>query len=1304
MSAGHATLNIISNNSGGNSSNGSKVKLNIQAPRNAVKLNVTQPSPQRTPIKLNIQPSQTLPVKLNINTQTQPSPIKLNINKGKAENFRVVATDYQRYEDTREHIYNITDTYIGSDEQMPRSERVLNLETSVFQEEEITIPEGVERIFVEVSSNAGDNAARSLRNGIDPGTVKINMDRHTITVRNGGVPIPVEMHPTEQMWAPQLIFGMLHSSSNYDKSKVRTECGRNGYGAKLTNIFSKKFTVTVGDPHNQKHYYQEWRENMTQRDEPVIKEGYTGEPFVEVSYTMDFQRFGYEYYPDEAFKLYARHAADMSFSVKVPVSFNGKKLNVQKAKDYARLYLGAEAVKKSIVYYQWPKGTETVTKAGVERAVNKGAVPTIEICAVDTPDEALNVSFVNGMWTRNGGVHADAAFKAVATSLINTVNGSGSNKKKKKQSSSKQAKLNLGDVKRHVSMFVSCWLGDPKFDSQSKAMLKSPTPKITIDDKILQPIMKWDLVNRLYAELEAKQFRMSSKTDGKKRRYLTDLKGEDANDAGTTNSHNCTLYVTEGKSAMGFAEKMLSLYDNGRDFIGLMPLKGKPLNVTNASPEQIHENKEIIEIKRMLGLRDRVDYMLDENYETLRYGHLVVLADADIDGKHILGLVYNMFYQKYPTLLARGYVKYLRTKIIEVSKNKEVIKFYSTHEYEEWKENTPDYTKWAHRYFKGLGTSEDADIAEEFTSPKFVQSVFDELTPISLDLAFDKRFADARKKWIEDWQPDFKVETMTVQPISAFVNHELIQFSIEDIARSIPRFMDGLKVSQRKIIWGSMRKWKGSIWSKNKTPEKFKLAALSSYISSETSYHHGEDNLSGAIVNMVHEYTGANNLPYFFPHGQFGTRTHGGKDAGKPRYIFTKPQWWWKFIFKKEDNPLLDIIIDEGNECEPVTLLPVIPLHLINGALGIGTAHSTFIPNHDPLDICAWLSAKILGFVPNDILPWYRGFTGTIKLQNRGKRKSALKKDNTKESDSSSDNMSSEKSGETDETSEEYDESDEEEFDKDILVDKNTKYSMVTTGKFETHGKSKRSAKVIVTELPIGKATHDYAKGLTIMREKKLISGFSNYSKHDTVHFEITGMKNPSVRKLKLTKTFGMSNMVLLDTNNRPIKYKSTEEILESFYALRLPYYQKRKDNILKQMQEEINMLNNKILFIRAVVNGIDLIKSNPNSTVEEAVEKGCILSIGLSKKAISPQMEKLGFPAELLQKVALYQCTLEEMEAAQEKLDKLAADIEDLKNIPPEKLWLNDIDEFVAAYCKHYKCNFTQKVNVSKEALADIE
>ena len=825
-------------------------------------------------------------IKLKI--QPNASPLKLSTK----EEYRVTADNYSKFKDQRDHIFQVPQMYLGgSIKKMERTERVLNLETLLFEEKVISISDGLERIFVEISSNAGDNAARSKRNGVDPGEVTVTMTETTIKVRNGGIPIPVEIKKEEKVYVPEMIFGMLMSSSNYDEDKARTEAGVNGFGAKLTNIFSKYFKVTIGDPHNEALYTQIWRENMKIKEEPkIVHYGKNEKAFVEIEYIIDFKKFGYDdmKFPKEAFEFFSRHVVDMAFTLKIPVSFNGKKFNIKNAKEYAKLYLGKEKVKNSILYCSWPKGTETYIKNNVEHSKDKNVLPTMEICAIDTPDEAFKISFLNAMWTRNNGVHFEAAFKAIATSVLNTINDTKKGKKKKKEE--KNLKLTLSDVKKHVTIIVSCWVEDPEFSGQGKSELKSPTPKVSIDEKVLKPILNWELVSRLYAELDAKQFRISMKTDGKKTKNLSGMdKLKDANKAGTSESTNCTLYITEGDSALTFAKHLRSFIpgEKGNDYIGCYPLKGKPINIMNASAIKVDGNKEINELKQIIGLKSGVDYSIEENYETLRYGHLMVLADADTDGKHILGLVMNIFHCKFPTLIARGFITYLRTKILEVKKGSKKLKFYSQHEYNLWKEQNKDFKTWEHFYFKGLGTSEDVDVEDESKDPKIVQAVYDEIAPYSMRLAFDKRLTNNRKDWIAQWEPNYEVEQMMIQPISSFINHEFIQFSIADVARSIPRFTDGLKTSQRKIMWTALKKWGKKA---GESAEKMKVAQFAAKVSESMAYMHGEKSLEGAIVGMAQNFVGSNNLPFFERKGEFGTRRLLGKDAASGRYIFCRPE------------------------------------------------------------------------------------------------------------------------------------------------------------------------------------------------------------------------------------------------------------------------------------------------------------------------------------------------------------------------------------------------------------------------------
>lgn len=1203
----------------------------------------------------------------------------------------VKQSDYSRFRDQRDHIYNIPDTYIGGSVQGERDERVLNLETGLFQKKTIFLPEGVERLFIEILSNAGDNSARSMFKGIDPGEICVTMTDTTIKIRNGGIPIPVEIHKEEGIYVPELIFGYLMSSSSYDKNKKRKFSSRNGFGAKLTNVFSKVFKVTVADPINGLLFEKEWRDNMKISD-PCSLTDYSKDEkaFVEIEYTLDFQRFGYQdnKYPSEAFELFSRHIVDTAFTLKIPVSFNGKKFNIKSGKDYAKLYLGKEAVKNSILYYSWPEGTETIVKKGVEYAKNKGVLPIIEICAVDTPDMAERMAFVNNMWTRNGGVHYEAAFKAIASSVLKTVN-----EPKKAKKEIKTPKLTLQDVKKHVSLFVNCWIDDPIFDSQSKNELKSPAPKVNIPEEVLKPLMKWELVARLYAELDAKLFKSISKTDGKKKKNLSGMdKLQDANKAATSESTNCTLYVTEGDSALTFAIKLCSYLPNqaGRDYIGYYPLRGKPLNVMNAPFDQIMANKEINDLKTVLGLRERVDYTIDENYETLRYGHLMVCADADNDGLHILGLVLNLFYCKYPTLLARGYVKYLKTKILDVRKGKQMIKFYTHHEYNEWKKVTPDYQKWTHNYFKGLGTNENDDIKDESQSPNIVMTTFDEYAAQSFHLAFDKTLADSRKTWISSWVPDYQVETLKIKPLSSFINHEFIQFSIADVARSIPRFTDGLKTSQRKIMWTALKTW-------GKKGEKMKVAQFAASVSKKTCYLHGEKSLEGAIVGMAQDFVGANNMPPLEARGEFGTRTKLGADASAGRYIFTKTQFWIPYVFRKEDYPILNMIIDEGQEIEPVTLLPILPMHLINGQIGIGTGSSTWIPAHNPLNIVYWLESKILGLPLPELIPWYRGFTGEIEVKSHKKEKKVeddeVEDDETpKNSSKSSTPKASSKESTPKSSSKETtprtsssnldDENEDDEVDEDeVMTDKRTKLSMFTYGTFEEERK-----KITVTELPIGRSIHSYKVYLERLREQKIITQFKNYSTADVPKFEIYGMKNPSLRALKLIKSYGMSNMVLLDDRDAPVRYENAAAIMETFYSIRVAYYAKRKVFILEDISKDIAILNAKIRFILAVIKGYELIKANSSITDEEANVQEGILVVGRTKKDIGFQMEKMNFDDGLLKSVTLYQCTHEEVQKARDEIEKLENDRRVKEETTPEQMWLSELKEFVKVYCKHYK------------------
>lgn len=912
-----------------------------------------------------------------------------------------VAADYKRY-DQRTHVYMKPDTYIGADTPMVRDEWLFDPQTGKMFNVSIDFVPGCERIFIEILSNASDNVGLSRRLGVDPGSIDILMDNNTISITNYGVPMPIEINEAENMYVPQLSFGYLLTSRHYETK--RHEAGTNGIGSKATNIFSSEFCVIIHDHIRHKKYTQVWNTNMINRSEPLIQ-AYNGKSSsLQVIYKMDFAKFGYPLpngttggYPAEAFGLFARHAVDTSFTAKIPVSFNGVNFNFSNIRDYAKLYFG-DAVDTGIVHYQWPIGTEVINKKkGYQISKTPGVMPVIELIAIDTPDDGHHLSFVNCMMTRDGGVHVNAAFKSISDGAVQMINQnslkrlSKLNKGKELNAKDKRAHtITMTDVKPHISILLSVRVEDPKFTSQSKTCLHSPTPKITVSDDELKSIGKWQLIERLYAALEAKQFNSLATKDGKLKRQAKLMKGIDANQSFSKKSderHKCGLYITEGNSGAGYANTLTTLIPGGRDYIGVLPMRGKSLNVMNADRFQIEKNIEINELKKMIGLVEGMDYSLDINFNKLRYGYIMIMADSDVDGKHITGLLINYFHCRFPTLLERNFIRNYLTPIITITRGKEIIKFYTEQTYIQWKNMTPDYDKWEHKYYKGLGSSEKHEVEYDIKNPHIVNCFYDIDAPNAIELAFAKRYADSRKDWISRFIP-LEIEQQFInQPISWFINNELILFSLADVARSIPRIEDGLKESQRKIIYGAHLHWK--IGSK-KGYARYKVAQFGSYVAEKTSYHHGEIILGDVIVGMAQDFLTSNNITYFTPEGRFGSHYENGKDASQTRYLHTRPMPLLKYVYDKRDKPILRYLQDEGKTIEPDTYYPIIPMVLVNGTSGIGTGWSTFIACHNPLDIINWIKLKISG-VPDEklpeVLPWYRGYQGEIKVIDRRNKK-----------------------------------------------------------------------------------------------------------------------------------------------------------------------------------------------------------------------------------------------------------------------------------------------------------------------------
>ncbi|KAF8604983.1 DNA topoisomerase II [Ceratobasidium sp. AG-I] len=862
-----------------------------------------------------------------------------------------------------QHILKRPDTYIGSIEAITQKMWTYDIDTKRMVFRDVTYVPGLFKIVDEILVNAADNKINDA--SMDTIKVDIDVDAGVISVYNNGKGIPIEIHSKEKIYIPEMIFGHLLTSSNYDDDEKKLTGGRNGYGAKLTNIYSDEFTVDTADKNTSQKYKQTWTENMSKPGKAKITKNGKGEEYTKVTFRPDFKRFGMEGIDDDTASLLRRRVYDMAGTVKnVKVFLNGDRIKIKNFKQYVELYVTSAKENAS-------GGAEEV--AGPKPTIIFEEIsPRWEVAFALSDGSFQQISFANSIATTKGGTHVNLIAEQISKNLI-----AGIEKK------NKGAKVKPQAIKNHMWIFVNALIENPAFDSQTKEWLTLPSSKFGsrphVSEDFMKKVAKSGIIDNVLNWAKFKADQESKKTDGHKRTRLTGIaKLSDANNAGGRLAHECTLILTEGDSAKSLAEAGLSVA--GRNNFGIFPLRGKLLNVREAGHEQVLKNAEIQAIKQIMGLKHNAVY---KDLKDLRYGSIMIMTDQDHDGSHIKGLLINFLDYFYPSLLKiPEFLVEFVTPIVRVTKGNQKINFFTIPEFQQWNEENNKDGKWYVKYYKGLGTSKDSDAREYFGAMEKHMIPFsktEEGDRELIDMAFNKKKADDRKDWLRQFKPGTFIDH-SVQEISYsdFINRELILFSMADNIRSIPSVVDGLKPGQRKVIFGCF---------KRKLKNEIKVAQLVGYISEKTAYHHGEASLTMTIVNLAQNFVGSNNINLLKPEGQFGTRSQGGKDAASARYIFTNIPRMTRAIFHQSDDALLNYLKDDNDTIEPEWYMPVVPLVLINGADGIGTGWSTSIPNYNPTDVVENIKRLMQGEPQVPMTPWYRGFKGTIEKISEDKYK-----------------------------------------------------------------------------------------------------------------------------------------------------------------------------------------------------------------------------------------------------------------------------------------------------------------------------
>ena len=801
-----------------------------------------------------------------------------------------------------EHVLQRPDTYGGS-----VTEETWKINFNGKTEEQTIVPM-LFKIFDEAIVNAADNYTRNV--GMNYLYVDIDKEDGMFSVENNGKTVPIKKHPKkdaltgEKIYTPEMVFFRMRSGQNFDDTEVRYEGGRNGIGIKLASIFSTISEVEIRS--RTKQFVQCYKDNMKTRGNVTCRDITHPYPKTRVFFKIDLSRFKINdqpltKIPDDVFELMIRRVYDVAaccphLQVKLNAGY-GYNL-VQVPKFYSR-YLNEEPL-----------------------FVSEKKNWSVAVQLTDRENDSKDVSFVNNIWTRDNGHHVDHVKEEICKCLMQS-------------QIVKRMGLKKRDIMKQIYVVMKCYLANPTFNSQMKERMTLPIKKFDTQFKMTGPLKKQllsgPIIQRLQEIKDEKDGRTMKKNDGKKVKNLSILKLTDAKKAGTKRSDECTLILTEGDSALALALAGLSVVKN--DLFGAYPLKGKILNGEKANKKQWSDNTVIQNVIKILGLKHGVKYTSTKD---LRYGHILIMSDQDIDGFHIRGLVMSMFSSHWRELLSiPGFIQVMKTPLVKAFNRKRLMKeFFDEEQAKAYQKQHPTYT---FKYYKGLGTSTAKEAKQYFSNlNQYRFNMSGDPLPLKRAYGDDTSF----RKELSARPP----EQNDGKTYADFVNGPYATYVRADNVRKIPNLFDGLKVVQRKILY---------TFIKNHYKKEQKVAQMAGIIAKETQYHSGEDNISKAIINMAQDFVGSNNLPLLKANGQFGTRHCGGSDAAAPRYINTELHDYVKYIFPEADLPVLSYTPVDGHIVEPDEFVPIIPWVFVNGICGLGTGWVSDIPQHNPLTLIA---------------------------------------------------------------------------------------------------------------------------------------------------------------------------------------------------------------------------------------------------------------------------------------------------------------------------------------------------------------
>jgi DNA gyrase, B subunit len=593
---------------------------------------------------------------------------------------------------------------------------------------------GLHHLVYEIVDNSVDEALAGFCTEIE---VSINED-NSITVKDNGRGIPVDIQKKAGLPALEVVFTILHAGGKFGGGGYKTSGGLHGVGASVVNALSKWLDVKVY--RDGKIYHMRFERGKVVEKMEVIGECDPQKTGTEVSFLPDDTIFEETVYDFDILKVRLRETAFLTKALKITLIDNR-----EEKKKMSFHYEGG--IKEFVTYLN--KGKVPIYEDVIYCEGTKEKV-MVEVAMQHNDNYSESIyTFVNNINTPEGGTHL-SGFKNALTKTFNEY--ARSNKLLKDSDEN----LSGEDIREGLVAIISVKIEDPQFEGQTKQKLGNSEAQTAVNSIVSEQLTYFLEQNPVVAKIISEKAitAQRARAAARKARDLTrrksaldsmSLPGKLA-DCSSKNPEECEIFIVEGDSAGGSAKGA-----RRRDTQAILPLRGKILNVEKARLDKIYSNAEIKGMITAFGTGIHDDFDITK----LRYNKIIIMTDADVDGAHIDTLMLTFIYRFMPDLIKEGHVYLAQPPLYKLEKNKEVWYAYSDEELNNiLKEVGRDQNNKIQRY-KGLGEMDAEQLWETTMDPErrvLKKVVLDESMLSETDVVFSTLMGDQvapRREFIE---------------------------------------------------------------------------------------------------------------------------------------------------------------------------------------------------------------------------------------------------------------------------------------------------------------------------------------------------------------------------------------------------------------------------------------------------------------------------------------------------------------------------------------------------------------------------